>query len=54
MAAKMTEKEAAAKYMALKDKERRYWAKQQILLNKAKAQGITVTEAEIDAHLKNK
>jgi hypothetical protein len=43
-------KEAAAR----KEKERRYWTKQKLILRKAAAAGITVSEAEIDAELKKK
>ena len=37
-----------------KTKERIYWARQTITLRKAKAAGINVTDAEIDAYLANK
>lgn len=35
-----------------KQKEKRYWVKQQLILEKARKAGITVTEAEIDQRLK--
>ena len=54
MANQLSEKEAASKYMALKAKEKRYWVKQQLMLEKARAKGITVTEAEIDARISGK
>lgn len=40
------------KETARKNKERRYWAKQAVILNKAQKQGITATDAEIDAYVK--
>ena len=48
----MGEKEDAKKYRELKAKEKRYWTKQKLMLKKASAAGITVTEAEIDAEIK--
>ena len=51
--AKTVEQEAAA-YRALKAKEKRYTAKQAIMLKKAIAASITVTEVEIDNYLKAK
>ena len=35
-----------------KDKERRYWAKQAVILAKAQKQGIGATNAEIDTYIK--
>ncbi len=40
-----------AKDRTAKDKATRYWKKQAILLRKAEAAGLTVTEAEIDAEI---
>ena len=52
----MTAKDLAdlKKYRDLKLKEKRYWVKQQLMLEKAAAKGITVTDAEIDARIKSK
>ncbi len=47
----LTTEEAAKKYKELKMKERRYTVKQKLMLKKAVAAGIVVTEAEIDAEL---
>lgn len=44
--------EAYNKYVAFKEKEKRYWAKQAIILQKAKEKGITATDAEVDAYIK--
>ena len=35
-----------------KMKERRYWAEQAIILQKARKQGIVATDAEVDAYIK--
>jgi len=50
----ITEKEAEALIRREQDrkaKERRNWTKQRLLIRKAKAAGIEVTDAEIDAEL---
>ena len=39
---------------ARKEKERRYWARQALLIRKAREAGITVEEAEIDNYLRQK
>ena len=49
----LSKEEKAAKYDAQKVKERRYWVKQAIMLQKAQAAGIRVTEAEIDDYIKD-
>jgi hypothetical protein len=41
-------------YHAQKEKEKRYWAKQQLILVKARKAGITVTDVEIDSYIKGK
>lgn len=53
----MTEKEAEAlirKEQARKEKDRRNFARQRVLLRKAKEAGIEVTDAEIDQELAKK
>ena len=50
----LTDKEKVARYDELKRKERRYWAKQVLMLRKATEAGIKVTDAEIDAYVKSK
>lgn len=40
-----------ARELDRKAKERRYWAEQKLMLQKAKVAGITVTDEEIDAEL---
>lgn len=50
----ITEKEAEAlirREQNRKEKERRSWTRQRLLIRKAKAAGIEVTDAEIDAEL---
>jgi len=50
----ITEKEAEALIRREQDrkaKERRNWTKQRLLIRKAKAAGIEVTDAEIDAEI---
>lgn len=37
-----------------KTKDRRYWTKMQLMVEKAKASGITVTDEEINARLAKK
>jgi methanogenic corrinoid protein MtbC1 len=37
------------KKLATKEKERKYWIKQKLMLHKAEKQGIKVTEEEINA-----
>ncbi|MFA4901621.1 MAG: hypothetical protein WC600_02630 [Desulfobaccales bacterium] len=53
----VTEKEAETlirRDKARKDKDRRNWTRQRLLIRKAKAAGIEVTDAEIDAELAKK
>jgi hypothetical protein len=49
-----TDLEIIALYKKAKEKEKRYWAKQALIMQKAKAKGITVTEVEVDAYLAKK
>lgn len=48
---KLTNEQKAAKFDALKAKEKRYWVRQSITLKKAEAAGIKVTEKEIDDYI---
>ena len=48
----LSKEEKAVKYDAQKVKEKRYWIKQAIMLKKAQAAGIKVTEAEMDDYIK--
>ena len=48
----LSKDEKVARYDAQKAKEKRYWVKQAIMLKKAQAAGIKVTEAEIDDYIK--
>ena len=48
----LSKDEKAARYDAQKAKEKRYWVMQAIMLKKAQAAGIKVTEAEIDDYIK--
>jgi hypothetical protein len=52
MSMKMNEKELREYYEKVKNREHRYQVKTRLLLQKAVAAGITVTEAEIDAAIK--
>jgi ribosomal protein S8 len=45
-------KEVVDKYNKIKARERRQWTKTRIMIAKAKAAGITVSEAEIDEFIK--
>ena len=49
----LTIEQKAAKLDAQEAKNRRYWAKQAIMLKKAAEKGIVATEAEIDVYVKN-
>lgn len=53
----VTEKQVVdlvTKEKARKEKERRSWTRQRLILRKAKEAGITVTEEEIDTELAKK
>ena len=54
MAKELTQEEKAERYDRIKRAERRSWAKQALMLAKAKEAGITVTDAEIDEYMKQK
>lgn len=47
----LTNEEKIARFDELKRKERRYTIKTKLMLKKALAAGIVVTEAEVDAEL---
>ena len=51
-AAEKREQDLRDKENARKTKERRYWAKQAVILAKAQKQGIGATNAEIDTYIK--
>jgi len=50
----LTQEQKAQKYDERIKKEKRGWAKQAILLKKAQEKGITASEAEIDAYVKER
>lgn len=52
MAIKMTQKEMEEYITKVKNREKRYQIKTKLMLQKAAAAGIKVTDAEIDAELK--
>lgn len=51
-AQKLEAMRAYAKREEQKSKERRYWARQAIMLRKADAAGITVSEEEVNEYMK--
>lgn len=50
----LTVEEKAAKYDAQKAKQALHVVKDRLILQKAKLQGITVTDAEVEAYIKAK
>ena len=50
----LTTEEKAKRFDVQQEKGRRYSAKLQLLITKARATGITVTDAEVDKYIKER